>query len=135
MRAGASASSKARDIAEDPRAASRAEVRAEVRLEARAGAGVGAEAEAEAGEGEGVEVGVYAEAGTCQDLHRHPQICSAKKDKLGNRRSNNRKVYFILAGSASMTDGAIPAARLKMATTVEARIISNLVNSVFQSYH
>ena len=40
------------------------------------------------------------------------------------------EAYFILAGSGSATDGAIPVARLKMATTVETRIISGLVNVV-----
>ena len=34
------------------------------------------------------------------------------------------------AGSGSATDGATPAARLKMATAEEARIISNLVKVV-----
>ena len=110
MRAGASACLKAGDVAENhPRARERVEAGAEVRAEVYAEAGAGAE------------------VGTCQDSHRHPQICNAKKDRLGHRRSNNRGAYFIPAGSGRATDRAIPAARLKMATTVEASIISNLI--------
>jgi hypothetical protein len=33
-------------------------------------------------------------------------------------------------GTGSATDGAMPAARLKMATAVEARIVSNIVKVV-----
>jgi hypothetical protein len=52
-----------------------------------------------------------------------------RRIKLEHRRCNNREAYFI-AGSGSATDGAAPAARHKMATAIEARIISNLGNVV-----
>ena len=54
-----------------------------------------------------------------------------RRIKLGHRKCNtgNREAYFIAAGSGSATDGVTPAARLKMATRVEARI-SNVVNVV-----
>jgi hypothetical protein len=49
-----------------------------------------------------------------------------RRIKLEHRRCNNREAYFI-AGSGSATDSATSAVRLKMATTVEARIISDVV--------
>ena len=51
---------------------------------------------------------------------------SAKGGKtLVSQIHQNREAYFI-AGSGSATDDAKPAARLKMATKVEARITSNV---------
>ena len=38
-----------------------------------------------------------------------------------------RREAYSIAGSGSVADGTMPAARLKIATTVEARIISNVV--------
>ena len=59
-----------------------------------------------------------------------------RRIKLEHRRCNNSEAYscsitgFTLAGSASATDGATPAARLKMVTAVEASMISNRVLNV-----
>ena len=42
--------------------------------------------------------------------------------------ATRREAYSIAgSGSGSVADGTMPAARLKIATTVEARIISNVV--------
>ena len=57
---------------------------------------------------------------------------SAKKDKTrASQIQQDREAYSKLsAGSGSATDSATSAARNKMATAVEARIISNLVKFV-----
>jgi hypothetical protein len=52
-----------------------------------------------------------------------------RRIKVEHHRCKNREAYFI-AGSGSATDGAKPAARLKMATAVDARIISDVVKVV-----
>ena len=58
-----------------------------------------------------------------------PRSAMQRRIKFEHRRCNNREAYFII-GSGDATDGAAPAARLKMATTVEARIISSVVKVV-----
>ena len=58
-----------------------------------------------------------------------PRSAMQRRIKLDHCRCKNREAYFI-AGNGSATDGATPAARLKMATAVEARIISNVVKVI-----
>jgi hypothetical protein len=52
-----------------------------------------------------------------------------KSIKLEHHRRNYREAYLI-AGSGSATDGATLAARHKMATAVDARIVSDVVKVV-----
>ena len=58
-----------------------------------------------------------------------PRSAMQRSIKIEHRRCNNSEAYFI-AGRGSATDSATSAVRHKMATTVEARIISDVVKSL-----
>jgi hypothetical protein len=55
---------------------------------------------------------------------------SAKKDRTSASQMQQDKGAYLIAGSGSATDSATQPRRLKMATTVDVRIISDVVKVV-----